>query len=323
MKSTILVLFTAAAVATGLQTGDFFPLQTGDDTSTDVETVHDASDPNGAVAAAECTLQCRNSGTCVTDENGDPSCLCPLKFSGHLCQNEGEQCGNSYCHHGGKCFEMNLEDGSKEYICDCTHAYTETTYYAGEFCQYPSTAFCTSGEDLFGRQFCVNGGKCPSERHLPCVCPLGFSGPRCAFQMGVDGMDYSECSLSCQNGGTCHKGPRQGRFNADLDHFLTASDQQNLPIYEHCVCPLGFYGIKCEYKAAECGSGQHMCVHGSVCVKNGEDEFGCDCSSTQLQTAGLYCEHIASMECDLGGDHKTEYRGFCTNGGKCDVDADG
>lgn len=224
---------------------------------------------------------------------------------------------------GGKCLDVSLADGAEERICDCTHAYTETTHYAGEFCQYPSTTFCTGVDDPNGRQFCVNGGQCPSERHLPCMCPTGFSGPRCAFQLGVDGLSYRECELDCQNGGTCRKGMNEA-FGGDLNHFLSAEEEQRHINYEHCVCPLGFYGMRCEYKATECGSGQHKCFHGSVCVKNDDDkEFGCDCSSTQLKTAGLYCEHVASTDCGEEDSNEYGYRGFCTNGGQCDVDSDG
>ena len=94
----------------------------------------------------------------------------------------GEECGSGFCHHSSTCLELSLdEEPFVEHMCDCTNAYTEDTYYAGEFCQYASTQFCSDSNDPNGRQFCVNGGKCPTESHLPCECPEGFSGPRCAI----------------------------------------------------------------------------------------------------------------------------------------------
>jgi hypothetical protein len=316
MKATTLILFSTASVVGCLQTGDFFPLPVDEDTADAV-----SRDENAPIQ--ECILECLNSGTCTSDVHGESFCSCLSGFSGELCQEEGEQCGANYCHYGGKCFEIQIEDGSLEHICDCTHAYTESTYYAGQFCQHPSTAFCTGINDLNGRQFCVNGGECPRERHLPCICPEGYLGPRCAFQVSVDGYDYSECSLLCENGGTCQKGLKESKYRENIGLFLSTEEQKQHVNYEHCVCPTGFYGIRCEYEVAECGNGQHLCFHGSVCIENDDNEFGCDCTSNQLNTAGLYCEHIASTDCGTFDFKDTGYRGFCTNGGKCDLDFDG
>ena len=114
-----------------------------------------------------------------------------------------------------------LRPASHEYMCDCTPGYSEEQYFSGEYCQYASTVFCSPFDDPNGRQFCTNGGECPNEVHQPCSCPDGFSGPRCAFQSGVDGRDYAECQLDCMNGGTCQKGFKNldetlGKFSEDV-----------------------------------------------------------------------------------------------------------
>lgn len=269
---------------------------------------------------------CLNGGDCILNDHGLSTCSCPDRFYGNRCQYEGEPCGSGFCHHSSTCIELSLEEGSFiEHICDCTNAYTEDTYYAGEFCQYESTQFCSESNDPHGRQFCVNGGKCPRESHLPCICPEGFSGPRCAFQTGVDGQDYTQCDRPCQNGGTCQKGFKDTKrkevmrqfVDADFSHVL--SESPDFASYDHCVCPPGHFGMYCEYQMQECGSGDHLCFHGSKCVRDG-DTFSCDCCSSKMKTAGLFCEYVASDECEQWVDLRNGHRGFCTNGGHCEID---
>lgn len=210
------------------------------------------------------------------------------------------------------------QSGIIEYMCDCTPGYTNEHYYSGEYCQYESTVFCSPYDDPNGRQFCTNGGECPVEDHRPCNCPDGFSGPRCAFQNGVDGIDYAECQLDCRNGGTCQKGVKDleqvyGKFSGGLVDML---NQSNID-FEHCVCPDGFYGIRCEYMIEECGDTGHVCLHGATCSKSKRGS-SCECEASEEMVAGIYCEFPATDQCDTssalpGQDH----RGFCTNDGLC------
>ena len=44
--------------------------------------------------------------------------------------------------------------------CDCTSADTTTASFAGRFCQYESTSFCSKSENQNGNLFCVNNGEC-------------------------------------------------------------------------------------------------------------------------------------------------------------------
>ncbi len=278
------------------------------------------------VLEGKCQNACLNGGHCVFDENGAGTCSCLSGFFGENCEHEGEACGEGFCHYSSKCLELSLEEEPfVEYMCDCTNAYTEDTYYAGEFCQYESTQFCSGRNDPNGRQFCVNGGECPEESHQPCICPEGFSGPRCAFQIGVDGQDYNQCDLQCQNGATCQKGMKNTEQNEFLREFVDTdfssmlSHSPDLLGFEHCVCPQGYFGVHCEYQMEQCGSGEHLCFHGSTCISN-EGEFRCDCVSSKVKTAGLFCEYVASSECEQWVDVSSGHRGFCTNGGHCGVD---
>lgn len=122
------------------------------------------------------------------------------------------------------------------------------------------------------------------------------------------------------NGGTCQKGVKDldqmyGKFADDLADMY---NQTHLD-YEHCVCPSGFFGIRCEYKVQECETEGHVCLHGSTC-EEGSGKSVCNCEDADHLTAGLYCEFFATEECE---DIPTlDNRGFCTNGGLCTV-ADG
>jgi len=200
----------------------------------------------GEDPASRCEKECFNGGACklgVDDDSTEAEpiehCECPDAFYGDQCEREADLCGEKYCRNGSKCLgEIKLANGSTEHLCDCSRAYTESMHFAGQFCQYPSTEFCTGSEDPNGRQFCTNGGSCPSERNKPCNCPPGFLGPRCAYQIEVDGGDHHGCDLDCQNGGTCQK---QGTGLA-------------------CRCPHGFEGSQCEYEIerSEKASGSSM-----------------------------------------------------------------
>jgi len=206
-------------------------------------------------------------------------------------------------------------------MCDCLPGYTEKEVFSGEFCQYVSTSFCSPADDPNGRQFCTNGGICPPQGgHGPCDCPKGFSGPRCSFQEGVDGSDYAECDLPCMNGGTCQKGMKDldqvyARFSDDIADILNETHSD----FEHCSCPVGFYGIRCEYEVEEC-SGTHVCFHGSSCKETATGSSSCVCEDSYRLTAGLFCEFFATQECDESlAPPAPGHRGFCTNGGLCVV----
>jgi hypothetical protein len=88
--------------------------------------------------------------------------------------------------------------------------------------------------------------------------------------------------------------------------------------FEHCVCPEGFYGIRCEYEVEEC-SETHVCFHGSTCRETASGS-SCVCEDSDHLTAGLFCEFFATEDCDESlAPSPSDYRGFCTNGGLCVV----
>jgi hypothetical protein len=132
---------------------------------------------------AVCHLGCRNGGQCKL---GAPSwqhyyrntggggwtnpldlqhCSCPEGYTGILCELKGAPCGDSYCHHGGKCVHTLQDDGSNKFNCDCSNAKNSNgdVAYAGNFCEHEATSFCSVSTDNNGNHFCVNGGACQSQ----------------------------------------------------------------------------------------------------------------------------------------------------------------
>jgi hypothetical protein len=95
----------------------------------------------------------------------------------------------------------------------------------------------------------------------------------------------------------------------------------NLPAFEYCVCPDGYAGNQCEYVAHQCPQSDHVCFHGSECVKSGED-YKCNCDAPQkagvssaIHLAGPYCQHKATSECQ--SENFCVNNGVCQDGGTC------
>lgn len=132
----------------------------------------------------------------------------------------------------------------------------------------------------------------------------------------------SECSLPCQNGGTCVSGEAtfQAPTNSDgtaFDFLETKSVNGN-----HCACPTGWTGVLCSVPFDTCDNTNHPCYNGGVCRRGvlddyGNEQFYCDCGnavgSDGTKYVGQYCEHPVKTYC---GDDQSQ---FCLNGGKCNT----
>ncbi|XP_041117630.1 sushi, von Willebrand factor type A, EGF and pentraxin domain-containing protein 1 isoform X2 [Polyodon spathula] len=162
---------------------------------------------------------------------------------------------------------------------------------------------------------CQNRGTCEEVgAGYVCLCPSGFTGPRCES-------DIDECeSAPCQNGAACKDGV--GEFvcqcqpgyvgmlcEAEVNEcssspcFNDGTCVDGINAYS-CSCTDGFTGVHCELEIDECQPGP--CVNNGVC----EDligSFKCTCSSG---FAGTRCE-ININECDSKP---------CFNGGTCSDD---
>ena len=202
--------------------------------------------------------------------------------------------------------------------------------------------------------FCVNNGKCKEENVWEgCDCDsTGFTGFSCEFRSasapeitepteevptantetntnntpsptpdtaGADDADYVSCSAQCLNGGTCNKGAKNHGILENIE--IKDLNQTSNMDFEHCVCRPGFAGVHCEIKVDVCGEGEHVCLHGSKCVSDGE-YHACDCSSADQGEeseayAGRSCEHKSTDICTQGELGPGKPLSFCTNSGTC------
>jgi hypothetical protein len=169
---------------------------------------------------AECNLQCQNNGICrkgakdlsfldkfgVSRRENDANeahnedfehCACPIGYVGLTCEFRLDVCpgGTHVCMHGAECVpHVDEEANLFEFQCDCNNADDHDLRYAGHYCQFSSTEFCTDNgaRPLDGTEaFCTNGGECKSfvgtgDDHPGCNCFNMFGGPHCEMPPSWD-----------------------------------------------------------------------------------------------------------------------------------------
>lgn len=123
-----------------------------------------------------------------------------------------------------------------------------------------------------------------------------------------------------------------GSFGADLQHLnVTQTD-----LFQHCVCPEGYFGIQCEHEMEVCPGGQHLCLHGSRCVDDFDDAFDadgntasvnhkCDCGAAftgNEKYAGKFCQYSSTDICTKDADPEMSRANFafCVNNVSYSVD---
>ncbi|XP_068719980.1 uncharacterized protein [Montipora capricornis] len=155
---------------------------------------------------------CANGGSCVDGVN-NYSCICPVGYTGDLCETDIDECVPNPCANGGSCV-----DGVYNYSCICQVGYT------GDLCEtdidecstnshncdinavcsntkgsYVCT--CKSGYSGDGKacsddcllNACANGGSCvDGVNSYSCICPVGYTGDLCET-------DIDECSTNSQS----------------------------------------------------------------------------------------------------------------------------
>ena len=173
----------------------------------------------------------------------------------------------------------------------------------------------------------------------------GGSGSSGAGTEVVDAA-YEVCTLECMNGGQCREGSKDlsGSY-LDLGPELSdPSSSKTVDLskstagnFEHCDCPTGYTGVKCEYEVDECrnteGEVEHICLHGSRCAKpEGAKAWSCACEDAFTESqkyAGKFCQHHQTTTCESKVDPSHPYEGpanlaFCVNDGVCiDIVEDG
>lgn len=162
-----------------------------------------------------------------------------------------------------------------------------------------------------------------SKRLEGCSCPDGYHGPICEFHEGIE---EQECELQCQNGGHCRKGTKDNQLIQQYGAELSRFNMSHSELWEHCVCPEGYFGIQCEHKLEICPGGDHVCLHGARCVPTEEASGGsghkCDCDhgfDAFKRYAGKFCQYSSTDICTENGQPgmgKANFA-FCVNDGQC------
>jgi hypothetical protein len=93
---------------------------------------------------------------------GSFSCICPIEYTGTLCNQLKDSCAILPCSNGGTCINM-----VTDYSCLCVPGYTNKN--------------CTSQiNNCVLSYVCLNGGTCVNQvNSYTCTCPIGFTGSKC------------------------------------------------------------------------------------------------------------------------------------------------
>ena len=297
----------------------------------------------------DCSLSCQNGSACKIGRP-DPIedrmaydkylqtsvdikfmwCDCPTGYHGELCEIPSIPCGEHLCFNNAECIEKENHDGSQTHMCSCQKSEGGLSY-AGRYCQYEATSYCSNGNSFEGDNFfCTNGGQCREEAWLGCDCPQGYDGFSCGYFVGFDSSEETKsspakCDLDCNGRGTCVPGLKSLSYLGSTAHaeHLNATNTNDL---EHCVCQNGFTGLQCEHDVERCGEEDgHFCLHGSKCTKTPGGGSFCDCTTATSQLAaafaGLHCEHPATSMCIDSESQASIYSSFCVNDGVCNPNA--
>ncbi|XP_026165547.1 protein delta homolog 2 isoform X2 [Mastacembelus armatus] len=127
---------------------------------------------------------CQNGATCVMEDSGEYTCLCPVGFHGRNCQLKTGPCHQrrSPCKNGGLCEDA---DGFAEALtCRCLAGFTGLR--------------CEIDLDDCLMKPCANGATClDGVNRFSCICPAGFTGRFCT-------VNVDDCaSRPCLNSGRC------------------------------------------------------------------------------------------------------------------------
>ncbi|CAF4131322.1 unnamed protein product [Rotaria magnacalcarata] len=184
---------------------------------------------------------CENQGACIRTgyHNDKFRCVCPINYSGRLCQIYiKDYCASSPClsnatcensPHGYRCYCPSDDQCDKAKIKNLTCSTTlfnNTNQCVYGICQHGKCScfpgwkgdFCSDDIDECKMNPCVNQGTCyNTPGSYLCLCPPGMTNKNC---------HNIQCSEStCLNGGVCSRKDNGISF---------------------CQCPANFYGHHCE-----------------------------------------------------------------------------
>ncbi|PIK46066.1 putative neurogenic locus Notch protein-like [Apostichopus japonicus] len=234
----------------------------GDDSSYQCQCVNGWTGTNCAEDLDECSSSPCVNGFCLNEGNMF-RCICPVVFTGTLCESLIEDsCSSDPCRNGGNC----VVGDDSSYQCQCVNGWTGTN--CAEDLDECSSSPCVNG-------FCLNEGNM-----FRCICPVVFTGTLC------ESLIEDSCSSDpCRNGGNC----------------VVGDDSS----YQ-CQCVNGWTGTNCAEDLDECSSSP--CVNG-ICLNEG-NMFRCICP---VVFTGTLCESLIEDSCSSDP---------CRNGGNCVVGDD-
>ncbi|CAF1213556.1 unnamed protein product [Adineta steineri] len=292
---------------------------------------------------------CGFNGTCYSTSNSSYYCICPNGLIGQSCNsNTLTSCSDSPCHYLAKCQTI-PNKSPVSYQCVCPD------YLTGDRCQYvnncqkqpcynqgtcvpmgPQNNFMCLCQPGFGHydcsiylglacnsNVCLNGGTCDyNNANIRCICPNGFTGPRCEWN--------TVCSSNtCLNGGTCRQiavtmaeclcatgftGPtcslRDSCVNFPCKNggactTLLTNTGTNWSAYR-CVCPPGIYGQNCDTPISSCAN--MLCPSNKICSEQPTGPI-CTCSGNKV---GTFCQY--DNPCTVSSSSPSSY---CLNGSTC------
>lgn len=254
-------------------------------------------------------VNCQNGGSC-NEGSGTFSCTCVNGYTGTFC--EVSPCQSVNCQNGGQCEE--ITGVAPYYRCNCVSGFTgttcgnspcgTTTCGSNGQCDVINVApffqcSCRNGFSGGSCQIspcdsepCKNGGICSLDNTDPyygCTCVNNFGGPTCEIEQPP-----TECTLNCQNGGTCVPMPSTNGNCRCADGWggtlctdrtcegfcLNGGACSMASGNPTCACGDGFNGIQCENVC------DLTCVNG-LCIFNFLDQPTCDCYEG---SKGALCE---------------------------------
>lgn len=218
-----------------------------------------------------------------------------------LCSSDDSENGLLFCVNNGTCRADVLEG------CDCSEG------FYGASCEYVHTPIIeTPAPTTDAPTTIIAAPVAASTSAAPSSSPVTATP---TYDESLNTLD--DCTLQCENEGQCRKGFKDISVVSNVVPYDSELTQTANDDFEHCVCPAGFVGLRCEHVIEICPGGEHVCLHGSKCVQTG-DEHSCDCSaSTTYDLAGSSCEHKSYVSCNTGETHPAQPRSFCVNGGIC------
>uniref|UniRef100_A0A7N6AA37 Delta-like protein n=1 Tax=Anabas testudineus TaxID=64144 RepID=A0A7N6AA37_ANATE len=242
------------------------------------------------------TNPCGNGGTCIDGVNSF-QCFCPGGWEGLLCDHNINECRHNPCKNGGRCVDL-----VNDFYCECANNWKGKTCHSRESQCDPTT--------------CSNGGTCYDHGDaFRCACPPGWGGNTCNTAKN------STCASSpCSNGGTCVGGGdtftcicKEGWEGptCDQSHYNGGICVDGVNWFR-CECAPGFAGPDCRININECQSSP--CAYGATCVDeiNG---FRCICP---LGRTGARCQEFIGVgkACHYAGlqfPHGSRWEEECNN----------